>query len=683
MAFSHPWFLLGLLSIGIPIILHLFELRRPQRVLFSNVEFIQQVKLLTARQRKLKHWLILASRIGAVICIVLVFAQPYIPAPEQQTAHTDAVQVVIDDSPSMQQAGADDLSLLEQATQQARDLPLAFTAGARYYLLPGGRGESITKETYRTAVEQVQVSGQAEKIEGLMRRMQQQRRGEGPLFIFSDFQRSGFSSASLASLDSTQQVFLVPLSGKRQPNVFVDSIWVDDAFIRVGAEVLVQIRLRNGGQETASDCGIKVLIGAKQVAAFQRTIPAGQSALAQVKIRVPDGKLLEGRVQLDDYPVDFDNVCYFTLQPASPIRVVEVSSEAALSRLYSNEPLFAYQHVNAVAVNYQTLQAANIILLREVTQLSAGLRDNLRQAVQQGATLVLVPSANPTSRGAYMQLFRALGIGRVQWQSMPQASPALQEIAPPSPQNPFFREVFAGVNARAGMPKVFPLMQWARSGIDVLHLRNGENYLSGFPSGRGTTYLFAAPFSLPYSDFMQHPLFVPVLYRLAMQSYQQEQQAAYRMSQSTVRVRLPRASQQVAAETVYQLVQDSVRIIPGQQEQGSTLRLDLPAAMRQPGFYRLERAGKVVTTLAFNLDKRESDLRSYSVAELRQLLGTAHPNVQIYEASQEQTVAARFKAARVGTPLWQYCVWGALAFLLLEVLLLRLSRWGAASTVAA
>ncbi|MET4108277.1 BatA domain-containing protein [Hymenobacter sp. UYP22] len=674
MAFTHPGFLVGLLGIAIPIIIHLFELRRPQRVLFSNVEFIKQVQLVTARQRKLKHLLILVCRVLLVSCLVLVFAQPYIPAPEQSAILNSSVQVVVDASPSMQQQGGNDQALLEQAVLQAAELPLAFPPAARFWLWPGNK-EPLSAVAYREAVEQVQVNGQAEPVGTLLRQAQAQRGGQpGPLFVFSDFQKSNFSTSSFAALDSAQRVFLVPLTAKYQANVFVDSVWVDDAFIRQGADVTLHIRLKNGGQEPAATCGVKLLLGSQQAAAFQATVPAGQTTVTQVRIRLQGAEAQLAQLQLDDYPVDFDNTYYFTLQPAAQIRVVELSETAALDRLYANEPLFAYQHFTSRQVNYQDINSANLLVIRELASLSAGLQDNLRRAVQQGATLVIVPPVATNERGAYTQFFRALGVGPMQWQPALQQAPVLQQVAAPSTQNTFFKDVFAGINVRAGMPKAAPVLRWSRSGTDVLRMRDGDNYLSGFPSGAGSVYVFAAPFSEQYSDFARHPLFVPVMYRLGMLSYQQEHQPAYRLTQSSIRLRLPKSTSRRSTETVYQLVQDSIRVIPGQQEQGGSLRLDLPAALRLPGFYRLERGGKVVATLAFNVDKRESDLRSYTATELRQMLGNKYPNVQVYEASAGQTIAGRYKATQVGTPLWRYFVWGALACLLLEGILLRWPR---------
>ncbi|MBT9395550.1 BatA domain-containing protein [Hymenobacter sp. NST-14] len=671
MVFTYPWFLLGLLAIAVPIAIHLFELRRPQRVLFSNVEFIREVKLVTARQRKLKHLLVLAARIGLIVFLVLLFAQPFIPAPEQASAG-GVVQVLLDKSPSMRQLGVNDQPVLEQAIDQATDLPLAFPAAARFRLMPGSP-DLLTEAAFREAVEKLQVSGQASNLGAYLTQLPTGRTATGPLFLFSDFQKSGFSSRDLEALDSTQQVFLVPTPPKGAANVFVDSVWLDDGFVRAGVDLLLHIRLRNGGLLAAENCQIKLLVGTQQAAVFQTTVPMGQAVTTQVRLRLADARVQQCRVVVEDFPVDFDNTYYFTLQPAQEIQVAEVAAEEQLSRLYGNEPLFSYAYTNAQAADYRKLAAANLLIVREAPVLSDGLRENLRRAVQQGATLVVVPSGAASSHESYGQLFQELGMGPVQWQPVPSAGPVLQEVALPSAQNPFFRDVFAGANVRAGMPKAAPVLRWARTGTEVMRMRDGESYLAGFPSGNGTVYVFSAPLSAPFTDFAQHPLFVPVLYRLAMQSYQQEQQPAYRLNQQAISLRLPAGGQQ-GSEAVYRLVQDSLSFIPVHRQQGGVLRLEVPPGLRQPGFYSVQQAGKSLTTVAFNFDKRESDLSSYSAAELRQLIGPNRPNVQVYETGSGQTAAARYKATRVGVPLWRYCIWGALICLLLEALLLRWNR---------
>jgi hypothetical protein len=82
MQFVHPYFLLGLAAIGIPVIIHLFNFRKFKRVLFTNVRFIKDIQLETRKQSRLKHLIILALRILTITCLVVAFAQPFIPLSE-------------------------------------------------------------------------------------------------------------------------------------------------------------------------------------------------------------------------------------------------------------------------------------------------------------------------------------------------------------------------------------------------------------------------------------------------------------------------------------------------------------------------------------------------------------------------------------------------------------------------
>ena len=65
MKFVNPYFLFGLLSVAIPVIIHLFNFRRFKKVYFSNVEFLKELKQETQKQSRLKHLLVLISRILA------------------------------------------------------------------------------------------------------------------------------------------------------------------------------------------------------------------------------------------------------------------------------------------------------------------------------------------------------------------------------------------------------------------------------------------------------------------------------------------------------------------------------------------------------------------------------------------------------------------------------------------
>ncbi|UOQ99437.1 hypothetical protein MUN81_08090 [Hymenobacter sp. 5317J-9] len=250
----------------------------------------------------------------------------------------------------------------------------------------------------------------------------------------------------------------------------------------------------------------------------------------------------------------------------------------------------------------------------------------------------------------------------------------------PSGQEPFFRNVFGAQSRAVTMPRVAPVLRWARTGTDILQMRDGESYLAEFAAGKGKVYVFSAPLARPYSDFTEHALFVPVMYRLAMLSYRNEHLPAYRLTQPIVNLQLPEqlatAKGSAEDEASIRLVKDSLVLIPTQRRQGSQVRVELPAGMDAPGFYQVQRAGKVLTTLALNADKAESELAAYSADELRRLIGPNHPNIRVVESAADAAGLRALQAEQTGTPLWRYWVLLALLALLAEVLLVRFGRRG-------
>ncbi len=77
MQFKHPEILYALLLLLIPIIIHLFQLRRFQKVPFTNVAFLKEISVQTRKSSTIKKWLTLLTRLLLLAGIILAFAQPY------------------------------------------------------------------------------------------------------------------------------------------------------------------------------------------------------------------------------------------------------------------------------------------------------------------------------------------------------------------------------------------------------------------------------------------------------------------------------------------------------------------------------------------------------------------------------------------------------------------------------
>ena len=672
MQLLYPWFLLALLAVSIPVIIHLLQLRRPQRMVFTNAVVIQYIELINTRHRKVQDLLILLVRVVAIGALVLSFCQPLLIASKQLLVSTN-IEVLVDNSFSMQRPGVKFGTLFNEAIDGAQQLANATAAKERLRLLNSGR-TSLTKVDFVSRLENLHLvaGGNVGKVAlsfGF-------DNGANTSYVISDFQKNDFITSAFQHWPLAKHVVLIPVNGPATGNVYVDSVWVDDGFVRVKTNVGLHFRLRNGGEATVTDCPVKVFLGDRQVAAFRVTVAPGQILTSVVQVQLTDSSLALGRVVTEDASVTFDNTFFFTLRPAAAIQILEIGDEPVAQQVYGDEPLFAYRFARTQSIDYGLLRRANLVLIHQVPTVDAGLRDALEAVVKRGGSVVVVPTPAMAAHISYQLLFRQLGLGIVQWEKET-ANPELRDIAMPSAQEPFFRDVFGPQKRAATMPRVAPVLRWARTGTDILKLRDGDSYLAAFASGAGRVFVFAAPFDKRYSEFTSQALFVPVMYRMAMLSYHYEQQASYRVAQGSVSLTLPVMAGSVGGrvdEAGFQLVKDSVTFVPGQRVVGQEVRLAVPPGMNTPGFYQVRKQGKVLTTLAFNQDKRESELAAYSAAELREMIGPNRPNVRVLDGNDIGAGLAKLRAQQTGTPMWRYCLLLTLLALLAEAVLIRFSR---------
>src|SRR5262249_56783072 len=107
MAFLNPFFLLGAVLTGVPVLVHLVRRTRARREPFPSLMFLRKIEQKTIRRRTIRNWLLLALRCLALLFLALAFARPYLPALVS-SANSDqkrASVILIDVSYSMRYGG--------------------------------------------------------------------------------------------------------------------------------------------------------------------------------------------------------------------------------------------------------------------------------------------------------------------------------------------------------------------------------------------------------------------------------------------------------------------------------------------------------------------------------------------------------------------------------------------------
>jgi len=666
MTLLYPTFLFALAAVAVPILLHLVQLRRARRIQFSNVKFIQASKDLTASQRNLKQLLILLCRILFIVFLVLAFAQPFIPASDEQApADTSHMSLLVDNSFSMQNEGTgQELPLLNIAVDRAKSVASLFPPSTSFSLLTPGdfhagvrqREDAIAALDALTYSARPEFAGKGKPT------------NKGSLFIISDFQKSTFQPDFITTIDSTTQLHLVPLQAAQVNNIAIDSVYLDDEFVRHGVENVLHVKFFNSGEETVADLPVKLFIDDTQAAALRIDVPAKQSAEAVINFKVNGSKENRAYITIDDYPITFDNTYFFTLAPSANITIVALTDnpQNSLAGLYKSESAFTFSEYNSSQVDYGQVANADVLILNGLQSVSPALVATVANFAKAGGTVAVIPAVD-ADRSGYGNLFQNLNIS-ANFTGVT-AGGVKTNVLAPQPDNPFFRSIFSAYDAKMEMPAAVRSIAWTRASEDILKFRGGAAYLSRFDRGNGHVYLLAAPLDEAYNTLASHALFVPVMYKIAIAGYKQEQALAYTFNNNTIEVP---AAASMQKEGVYTLKKDSLVYIPEQQVRAGKLFFNVPPAMAEAGFYTLQLQDSILATLAFNYAKQESQLAQYTPDELRELVGKNQPNIHIYDYGDAFSVKADFEKQFFGVKLWKYCLILCLFFLIAEIALIRL-----------
>ena len=188
--------------------------------------------------------------------------------------------------------------------------------------------------------------------------------------------------------------------------------------------------------------------------------------------------------------------------------------------------------------------------------------------------------------------------------------------------------------------------------------------------------MMASPLATAYGNLAEHALFVPVMYKMAAASVR-AQQTAYSFDDNLITIPVSNPSER----SVYKLKRDKLEIIPVQRVVGNQLLLEMPKSNElavgqeiEAGYYALQNsAGKTEQLLAFNHGNQESAMAYYSADELRRIFAN-QPGVEVFDSIQDGDFVQVLEEQNLGKSLWTYFLLAALAFLLLEVGLVRFMK---------
>jgi hypothetical protein len=679
MSFANPLFLFALAAISIPIIVHLFHFRRFKKVYFSNISYLEQLTHETQKQAKLKHLLVLLSRILGIAFLVMAFARPYIPVSEaRMSAEGNHISVYVDNSFSME-ANSSYGNLLDVVKQNAAELAEALSPADKFQILTNDfephHQRFVSRDEFFYFLNEVDFSPSVRMLSDVMKRQEDLLRNEPGdankfAFILSDFQKNISDFGGMES-DSLIEYFFAPFTSYRSDNVFIDSIWIDNPVRMRGQPVTVNIRIFNDSDIRIENQPVRLRINGVQrsIATYDANPRSG--ANVSLSWSIGQNPIQQGVVEISDSPVIFDNTMYFSFRVSENIPVLVINQQNEnrfLNALLGRDTTFVFRNINVSAIDYSLFQNQNLIILNELASIGPGLAMELKRFVEDGGNLLVFPSEN-MNLNSYRDFLASMNVNHyTRLDTVNTRVSSFNEL------HSIYAGVFDRVPENIDLPvvnKYFVIDRQTRSDDEnLMQLQNGNNFFVSVRTGQGQVFLSSVPANDIFSNFPRHAMFVPTIYNIALHSHSFQPLYGIIGNDEAHNLR----DVEVSSTDILTLRSQEMEIIPEVRSINNNLRMFLHDQIDKAGHYPLIKGEDTLQTLSFNYDRIESFLELYPPDEIRSMINqNGQNNINIFETG---TVSfdKQMELFRGGRQLWRLFIVLALVCLLAEVLLLRFMK---------
>ncbi len=679
MSFLFPAFLFALLALAIPVIIHLFNFKRYKTVYFSNVPLLKRIKQESRKKSQLKQLLIMLARIMAIASLVFAFSRPYIPSGNRtKIAAQQVVEIYIDNSFSMKAEGEKG-QILEQTKIKAIEIANSYPAGTQFLILTNdfmpGNQFPLNKEQFIKQVAEIKDCPRSPKLSDVYSQAignisSSAKKTQKTLYILSDFQKNSTNIETIKS-DSSVWTYLYPFVAGKTNNLLIDSCWFETPGRKIGQAEKLFVRIKNLSGQAYQNIPIRLTINDSLKAISNINIAAQEESVQELNYTNNSQGIQLCKVELDDYPIIFDNSYFMSYQVRGKLRALGISNpqnngSEYLKALFAEDELISYDEVPENNVQISQFKNYQCIFLINNQNISSGLKSELTSFVERGGTLVIFPNKMKIYE-EYNALLSALNgktIGGFDTVSM-----AISEI---NYSHELYREVFKKQENEADLPVIKGFASYAdqmqKQETSLLKFRNGKNALSTHSFGDGTVYMFAFPLNPTNFNFVRHIIFVPTVYNMVLNSGEPQKYAYSTENDDAVILNQNPNSDELKIVNVLTKDEFKTSVRSHGTEKKQLIVDDLP---KEAGHYLIKDGDKTIQSISYNFPRKESVPEFYTEDELRKQIDSKEfRQFQVIE-STNASFSETVQNLNNGKQLWKYFIVLAILFLACEMAIIR------------
>jgi hypothetical protein len=404
--FLNGLFLAGAAAALVPIVIHLVQRRRVQRVVFGSVRFLRKMSQRVVRRRRLTELL-----------LILLLWRPSRRTGATTVPGETAALVIVDNSYSMMHSDR-----LTQARKKALDFVGRLDPLTRVGLATFSTDLEVVCELgtepadVRKAIEAIEPSWGGTKLDEVLEKADQRLRRcseqQRRIVLISDLQQSGWRYRGDWKLGPGVELEVIDVGEARQDvaNVFIEQVAVPPLVVAGGFPEAVFAKVTNLTDKPANNVEVVLRLGGKVV----ESRPANVRARSDTPVRFRHVFTKPGDVvgsisvsYADSMPAD--NVGYFCVHVTPRVRILLVNGDPS-PQLVRNDGLFIktalvpatadrpspfeVRSLRPDQLTAEDFTKADAVILANVTELPSAVTGALKQFLDRGGGVGIFCGAN-------------------------------------------------------------------------------------------------------------------------------------------------------------------------------------------------------------------------------------------------------------------------------------------------
>ncbi|PKQ62037.1 hypothetical protein BZG02_13950 [Labilibaculum filiforme] len=676
--FLHPEVLWALTALLLPIIIHLFNFKRYQKIYFSNLKFLKNLNVENKRRSKVKRWLLLALRLLALACIIIAFAQPYLPNNnlDNNTLQNENFSIYIDNSFSMN-AETESGNALEIAKNKAIELINSFPKHSKIRVYNNNFFSFSSNLNTQQAIARVMdinpspipvvLSEQLKKIQI------NNTTNTFHLYVFSDFQKTQSDIENIENNSSCSITFL-PLSVQRSNNLLIDSCWFEKPYHQIKQSQELFIRVVNTSNQNYEKIPIKLSINDTTKSISNFDIEGNSSKILSLKYVNQRAGIYQGMIEINDFPITYDNKFYFSYIINSKIQILAINQNEPnkyLNKLFTGTETFEFKNLDKSSIFNENLDTYQLLILNEIEEIESGFNQVIKNYLLEGGPILFIPGNQYDNS---VNLF----LNEISAPQFMQIDSSKQRLSSLELNSELYQNVFEEVKNDARLPDIYKHYKFNNSTNSLVEniwkTQGGNNIFTKTKYENGNFYLLAMPLNPKWTNLITHPLFVPTFINLTRNSSNNHSLYYTLGAQEPIKIN---SSLRHSTKEPFHLInkKNQTDLIPNQENNfDKGILLYLGDEIAQAENYFISRNDSLVYSCSLNYSRVESDPEHHSLEEIETILKSHNLSILLI-SPEKMKLSGFYNEQSNGKQYWKLFVLLCLIFFISETLLNRSNLW--------